>query len=325
MTKLKAPYVWFGGKSRIAPIIWERLGDVDRYIEPFAGSIATLLARPDHHVKRDEIINDLDGFVPKFWRAVQADATKVVEYATIPLFECELHSRNIWLESRRSELAAKLEGDPDYYDPKIAGWWVWVLGETITGIFGNKGPWVVKDGALIRGEPQSGIKRSIPQLSHGHLHGYPSIQDPPKIFAELQDRMKNVRVLCGDWERCVKPSVTNYAKTVGILLDPPYGATGDGDYDTAVYAGGVDLSLAASVRATALELGSNPRFRIALCGYEGEHNELEDHGWTKQGWKTSGGMARLGNGDTRGVENADKERVWFSPHCIAPDEVATLF
>lgn len=39
---LKAPFPWFGGKSRVAPQVWERFGDVDNYVEPFAGSLAVL-------------------------------------------------------------------------------------------------------------------------------------------------------------------------------------------------------------------------------------------------------------------------------------------
>ena len=30
---LRAPFVWFGGKSRVAPLVWERFGDVRNYME----------------------------------------------------------------------------------------------------------------------------------------------------------------------------------------------------------------------------------------------------------------------------------------------------
>ena len=50
----------FGGKSRLAPAIWERLGNPVVYVEPFAGSLACLLARPDGAGQR-EIVCDLDG------------------------------------------------------------------------------------------------------------------------------------------------------------------------------------------------------------------------------------------------------------------------
>ncbi len=34
---LKAPFPWFGGKSRVAPDVWARFGDVANYVEPFFG------------------------------------------------------------------------------------------------------------------------------------------------------------------------------------------------------------------------------------------------------------------------------------------------
>lgn len=43
---LKAPFPWFGGKSRAAHLIWPRFGNVPNYVEPFAGSLAVLLNRP---------------------------------------------------------------------------------------------------------------------------------------------------------------------------------------------------------------------------------------------------------------------------------------
>lgn len=40
---IKAPFPWFGGKSRAAPLVWQALGDVKNFVEPFAGSLAVLL------------------------------------------------------------------------------------------------------------------------------------------------------------------------------------------------------------------------------------------------------------------------------------------
>ena len=56
--------------------------------------------------------------------------------------------------------------------------------------------------------------------------------------------------------------------------------------------------------------------RIAFCGYEGEHEEFPPT-WEKVAWKTQGGYASLGEG--RGKENRALERVWFSPHCLKPE------
>jgi len=41
---LAAPFPYFGGKRRAAPIVWRRLGDPSGYVEPFAGSAAVLHA-----------------------------------------------------------------------------------------------------------------------------------------------------------------------------------------------------------------------------------------------------------------------------------------
>lgn len=57
-------------------------------------------------------------------------------------------------------------------------------------------------------------------------------------------------------------------------------------------------------------------FEDALCGYEGEtHHELEARGWSAIAWKAGGGF---GNqvAESRGRDNATRERIWFSPACI---------
>jgi hypothetical protein len=35
---LRAPFPWFGGKSRVADLVWDRFGDPRNYVEPFCGS-----------------------------------------------------------------------------------------------------------------------------------------------------------------------------------------------------------------------------------------------------------------------------------------------
>ena len=76
---LQAPFPYFGGKSIVAQLVWERLGDVANYVEPFFGSGAMLLGRP--HEARIETVNDKDGFVANFWRALQWDPEQVASTA----------------------------------------------------------------------------------------------------------------------------------------------------------------------------------------------------------------------------------------------------
>lgn len=89
---MKAPFPWFGGKSRVAHLVWPRFGDVVNYVEPFAGSLAVLLKRP--HQARNETVNDLDCFIANFWRCIQADPEQTAQYADWPVNEADLHARH---------------------------------------------------------------------------------------------------------------------------------------------------------------------------------------------------------------------------------------
>ena len=120
---VQAPFPWFGGKSRASDMVWSRFGAVDNYVEPFFGSGAVLLGSP--RISRAETINDRDGFVANFWRAIRFDPESTAHHADWPVNEADLHARHTWLVSHRADLTAHLMGDPDFYDPKVAGWWVW--------------------------------------------------------------------------------------------------------------------------------------------------------------------------------------------------------
>jgi hypothetical protein len=72
--------------------------------------------------------------------------------------------------------------------------------------------------------------------------------------------------------------------------------------------------LSAKVREWAIEHGDDPKMRIALCGYEGEHEMPST--WSVASWKAKGGYSNL-SASGRGRENTFKERVWFSPHCLS--------
>jgi site-specific DNA-adenine methylase len=65
---LRAPFPCFGGKSRAAARIWHAFGNVPNYVEPFAGSLAALLARPGGPGKV-KTANDKAGLIWNVWRA----------------------------------------------------------------------------------------------------------------------------------------------------------------------------------------------------------------------------------------------------------------
>jgi DNA adenine methylase len=74
------------------------------------------------------------------------------------------------------------------------------------------------------------------------------------------------------------------------------------------------MTIAKDVREWAIEHGDNPKLRIALCGYEGEHDMPDT--WQCVPWKAGGGYAASAGNH----ENAHKERIWFSPACLPVHE-----
>lgn len=314
-TVLRAPFPWFGGKRRAASRVWAALGNVDHYVEPFAGSAAVLLARP--HVGRCETINDADGMVSNFWRAVRSQPDAVAAHADWPVVEADLHARHLWLIGQRESLTERLIADPEWCDAKVAGWWVWGACAWIGDGWCDAKP-----------------SRKLPHLGdegrgvHAHRRGAAFSDDavafatPAEWFRALSERLRAVRVASGDWRRVVASETTLYpagrgdAKyRCGVYLDPPYL---DGKMDYA--AGGAGTSLSADVREWALEHGTDKRLRIVLSGYAGEHDALEAKGWRVEAWKTKGGYGAGGEDNA----NQKRERLWLSPACLG-DEALPLF
>lgn len=313
MSSLQAPFPWFGGKSRVAVDVWQRFGDVRNFVEPFAGSLAVLLARPARHTGRIETVNDIDGFVANFWRAVATDPEETARWADWPVNENDLHARHAWLVEQRGRLTSRLEGDPAFCDPRIAGWWAWGACAWIgSGYCSGDGPWRVVDGELTLGNAGRGINRQLPHLGDAGK----GIND---WFTALAARLRRVRVACGDWSRVVTDSVTIRHGNTGVFLDPPYG---DEIEQTRVYASD-STDIAKDVRRWCAEHGDNTRLRIALCGYTGEgHEELERLGWSAHRWRAQGGYG--GGRGGIGEVNRRRETIWFSPHCLA-ERAPTLF
>ena len=128
MLRLSAPMPWYGGKGRWAEEIWDRLGDVGVYAEPFAGSIGVLLASQPHP---REIVCDTDGMVCNLWRAVQSQPQETARWADYPTIQQDLMARRYWLRAWRDEHAGQLSQDPHFHCPKAAGWWAWCVSSWI--------------------------------------------------------------------------------------------------------------------------------------------------------------------------------------------------
>ena len=128
---MKPPFPYFGGKTRWADAVWERLGRADIYAEPFAGSLAVLLANPAP--ARREVVCDLDGHIANFFRSLRDDPDETAYWADYPTVHQDLTARHQWLQRWAQENAPRLSEDPDYHDAKAAGWWVWGISLWIGG------------------------------------------------------------------------------------------------------------------------------------------------------------------------------------------------
>jgi hypothetical protein len=389
---MKAPFPWFGGKSRVAHLVWGAFGDCANYVEPFFGSGAVLLGRP--HAPRIETVNDKDCYLANFWRATKYAPEEVARWADWPVNEIDLHARHLWLVGQ-VEFRERMRADPEFFDARVAGWWVWGICQWIgagwcsesnwdttrpasrgrataeqngrpdltanrgvhrrTRDLANSSTWQKRPslgkgargvqrvpppadqvpmlsgsrGAAGRGVHASGLAHKLPLLSAGSgtgtgVHskmikmdrGTASRMQGPVFewMRALSERLRRVRVCCGDWKRILGRSSTELIGVTGVFLDPPYLA---GSRDPSLY-GTESADVAHAVREWALANGNNKKLRIALCGYEGEH---EMPGWQKVAWEASGGYAAAAGNTV----NAGLERIWFSPHCSRAADQGSLF
>ena len=121
--QIKPPFSYYGGKTTLATDIADLLPPHEHYVEPFAGSLAVLLAKTP---APQETVNDLDAKLVTFWRvlrdrpddlwracsltphareelsAAQEDATDKVEQA-----------RRVWVTLTQSRS----------HTVKATGWW----------------------------------------------------------------------------------------------------------------------------------------------------------------------------------------------------------
>lgn len=119
---VRTPLTYYGGKQRIAPQILELLPDGPVYVEAFAGGLAVLFARAR---AQREIINDLDGRVVAFWRAVRDHAEQLADVAAATPY-----SRDEWEFCRANpigdtvvETARRLLVTVDHSYARSAGSW----------------------------------------------------------------------------------------------------------------------------------------------------------------------------------------------------------
>lgn len=317
--KLKAPFPYFGGKSKVAEIIWRALGQPRHYIEPFFGSGAVLLLRPDYDpASHTESVCDKDGFVANVWRSIQFSPDETAKWCDWPVNHADLSARKNALLKNEDRLLENLTADDMWHDPKIAGYWIWAASCWIGN--GLTSPTNAMQHISSAGDGVHKMPHIIDAGKGVHAGKQGNIYD---LFQKLSDRMRRVRVVCGDWTRVCGGNWQTGLGTCGMFFDPPYGVE---NRDVKIYHHDT-TTVARDVEAWCLARGDDPKMRIVVAGYEDEYKTLESAGWSKIEWTAHGGYANIGKQSSQGKENKGRERLWFSTHCLQEnnDEKQYLF
>lgn len=289
MSKLKAPFPYFGGKAKAVPMVWSRLGKCDHYIEPFCGSMAMLLGCPDQLRAKRETVNDNDCWLVNAWRALKHNPDAVARALDEPLFELNMHAYARQCRDDRQAFYELFRDDSEYHDVERAARW-------LSGMSAAIGDSFVR---CHNGVPTTGTLRGVHKISwRGRLDA---------IFGLLSKRLRDVTVCSGDWSRVVGNShLFHGTQATGLFLDPPY-LSGD----TSEYAGG-NADVVGAVVDFCQSHGDDPRLRICLAGHMGDYH-LE--GWEFVQWERQGGYANQG-GESNANDLKKEEGLWFSPHCL---------
>lgn len=184
------PFVYYGGKQRVADRIAALMPAHTSYVEPYCGGLAVLMAKAPSKL---ETVNDLDGHLMNLWRVIRDQAD---EFARV----CALtpHSRAEYLAC--SDITTEMSD----VERARRTWVRFVLGRS--GGFGKKG-W------RFYADPDA-TNTGMP----GYLRGYVSRIHP------AMERLQNVSLEC----RTALEVVREYGRSPNALLyvDPPYlGAT----------------------------------------------------------------------------------------------------
>jgi len=305
---MNSPFPYFGGKRTVAAAVWARLGSPAQYIEPFCGSAAVLLACPRPAAL--EVVCDGSGFIANFWRSVKHQPGAVAEWADYPVSHIDLGARHGWLMAQRDRIGSAMQ-DPDWPgDAKVAGWWLWGqccwIGSGWCDWFGkiphasDAGMGVQAIGQIPHASDAGMGVQAIGKIPHASDAGMGADalltscgRTAWAWLHRIADRLERVRVVHGDWSRCLNNHFGG--DDTAVFLDPPYRS-----YE-ALY--GKAGAVADAVESWARE---NEHLRIALCGHRDDYKLA---GWDAVEW--SRGRLTYSGGQT-----TDSECVWYSPVCL---------
>ncbi|SKJ40460.1 D12 class N6 adenine-specific DNA methyltransferase [Mycobacteroides abscessus subsp. massiliense] len=240
---MRPPMAYFGGKTTLGPQIAALLPSHDHYVEPYAGSLAVLLAKSP---APKETVNDLDHRLMTFWRVLRSRPEELARVCALTP-----HSRAEYLISQSI--------DVDSIDDELeAARIVWVC--ITQGRIGT----LRKTGWRYYINP-SGTSSGMP----GYLAGYVD------RMAAAAERLSNVSLECVPAIEVIK----KYGKFPDscLYVDPPY--LGSTRSTTSGYATEMTEDVEhAELLAAVIECKSS----VVLSGYASELYDTALAGWWRR-------------------------------------------
>lgn len=102
---MKPPVPYYGGKQRIADDIVAVLPPHEHYVEPFAGSLSVLFAKPPSPL---ETVNDIDKELMTFWRVLRERRPELAEVCALTPHSRVEHSESFTAAADDLEVARRV-------------------------------------------------------------------------------------------------------------------------------------------------------------------------------------------------------------------------
>lgn len=219
------PFAYFGGKTRSADKIVPLLPLHGHYVEPFAGSLAVLLAKPR---SRMETVNDLDGNLMTFWQVLRDRPDDLALHMALTPHSRAEHQAAYQLDDAKDDLERARR--------------VWVM------LSQGRGGTMRRTGWRFYRNP-SGSSYAMPDYLRAYVERVPP----------CADRLAGVSLECRD----ALDVIGDYGRHPDVLLyvDPPYlGATRSANYAHEMLSEDAHRALAAALAecAAAVVLSGYP-------------------------------------------------------------------
>lgn len=189
----KGAFQYPGSKGKLSSWIIEHIPEHSCYVEPFGGSAATLLQKPESDV---EILNDRDGDIVHFFTTLRDRRDELIEW-----LECTPFSRDLHRKYGKQYYA----GYRPECDVERAGRWFYLrstqFAQKYTGFSGFA----------------SASSRNVSESYHNRV----------QCLVQIAERLRNVQIDNRDY---VNILARYDAPNTVFYLDPPYVDAGDALY-----------------------------------------------------------------------------------------------